>query len=237
MDKCSLSCRALIPWLGLLLLGCAAQPKDVDSLARPERQRVLHGELVHDMLVQGRNHAALAHLEELERQQGKLDADQRLLRAEAYYRIGETAAARADYEALLDGPQAGQAWHGLGRIALNTDLRQALQAFNSAVAARPTDAAVRNDLGYALLLAGRADDACRHLYTAHELDPQQSRIVANLLLCEGLRANREAEERLLQLHQFTRAEREHHRKQLVELSRTIERRRAELNAPAKEITG
>ena len=157
--------RAAWLWPLALLLGCAQLPSTVEELARPEERRVLHGELVHDMLAQGRAHAALAHLEELERQQGELDADQRLLRAEAYYRIGETAAAAADYRSLTDGPKAGQAWHGLGRIATPTDLRAALQAFNQAVAARPTDAAVRNDLGYALLLAGRAADGCRHLYT------------------------------------------------------------------------
>ena len=198
---------------------------------------MLHGELVHDMLAQGRAHAALAHLEELERQQGELDADQRLLRAEAYYRIGETAAAAADYRSLTDGPKAGQAWHGLGRIATPTDLRAALQAFNQAVAARPTDAAVRNDLGYALLLAGRAADGCRHLYTAHELAPNQARVVANLLLCEGLRGRLQARERLLQVHGFSASEREQHAQQLVEMIATIQARRAEVATPPPEAEG
>lgn len=212
------------------LAGCAAIPSNVEELARPEQRRALHGELVRDMLAEGHNHAALAHLQELERQQGSLNDDQRLLRAEAYYRIGETSAALADYHILTEGKKAGQAWHGIGRIETPTDLRTALQAFNEALKRRPTDAAIRNDLGYALLIAGRATDACRHLYTAYELAPQQSRIVANLVLCEALRGDQQAEERLLQVHDFSPAERRQHRQNVSKLKSESVRRHKELGA-------
>ncbi|MEN8720535.1 MAG: tetratricopeptide repeat protein [Oceanococcaceae bacterium] len=219
---------------GSLLAGCVASPASVEELARPEQQRVLHGELVREMLAQDRNHAALAHLQELERQRGRLDDDQRLLRAEAFYRLREYGSAEKDYQVLTRSSLAGQAWHGLGRLHTPSDLRAALQAFNEAVAARPTDPAVRNDLGYALLLAGRVEDACRQLYTAHELAPQQQRVVGNLLLCEALRNDLAARERLFQVHGFTSAERERHQRDVVQLQWEIQRRRHELLPPPSE---
>lgn len=216
------------------LSACASLPSNVEDLARPEQRRALHGELVRDMLAEGHNHAALAHLQELQRQQGALNDDQRLLRAEAYYRIGEVNAALADYRELTQTKKSGQAWHGIGRIYTPTQLRQALQAFNEAVKQRPTDAAIRNDLGYALLVAGRATDACRHLYTAYELAPQQGRIVANLVLCEAVRGNHEAEERLLQVHDFSAVERERHRANVVKLRNESIRRQHELASASSE---
>ncbi len=213
---------------GLLLAACAGLPSNVEDMARPEKQRVLHGELVRDMLGKGHNYAALAHLQELERQQGDLNEDQLLLRAEAYYRLGETGSARQDYLQLTRTKKAGQAWHGLGRLDAPQDLRAAIQSFNRATELRPTDAAIRNDLGYTLLLAGRVEDACRHLYTAHELAPTQDRIVGNLLLCEALRGDTGAEERLLQVHGFTPAERVRHAQHVDEVLTEIQRRRHEL---------
>lgn len=216
--------------LVLPLAACTMAPRNVEDLARPDQKRVLHGELVHDMLAQGRSHAALAHLEELRRQQGQLTADQRLLRAEAHYRIGELGEARADYSQLLQTKLAGQAWHGLGRIHTPTDLRAALQAYNNALERRPTDAAIRNDLGYALLLGGRVVDACRHLRTAHELDPQQARIVANLLLCEAAAGRIDEVERIMQVQSFTPAERQQHQRQYEQLRATMVERKAELHS-------
>ncbi len=217
-----------------LVVGCAGLPSNVEDMARPEKQRVLHGELVRDMLAEGHNYAALAHLQELQRQQGYLNDDQRLLRAEAYYRLGEIESARADYLELTRTGKAGQAWHGLGRLDAPTDLRAAIQEFNRATKLRPTDAAIRNDLGYTLLLAGRVEDACRHLYTGHELAPTQHRIVGNLLLCEALRGDKEAVERLLQVHGFTSAERARHEQHLNEVLVEIKRRGDELLASGPE---
>lgn len=230
MHGCNWHCLLVLVLLG----GCQSLPSNVEDMARPEKQRVLHGELIRDMLTQDRNHAALAHLEELERQQGKLTNDQRMLRAEALYRLNEVASARVEYEFLTKTRLAGQAWHGIGRLETPHDLRAALVAFNKAVSLRPTDAAVRNDLGYALLLAGRAEDACRHLYTAHELAPQQQRVVGNLLLCEALRGNSREQERLLQVHGFNPAERERHHQNVVQMRKEIERRGLELLAQPSE---
>ncbi len=227
--------RAILPLLvSTIFYGCAGLPSNVEDMARPEKQRVLHGELVRDMLGEGHNYAALAHLQELERQQGYLNDDQRLLRAEAFYRLGEIGSARQDYLELTKTKKAGQAWHGLGRLDAPLDLRAAIQEFNRATKLRPTDAAIRNDLGYTLILAGRVEDACRHLYTAHELAPTQDRIVGNLLLCEALRGDHEAEERLLQVHGFTPAERARHQQHVDEVLKEIKRRSEELSTVGPE---
>ena len=75
------------------------------------------------------------------------------------------------------------------------------------------------------------------LYTAHELAPNQARVVANLLLCEGLRGRLQARERLLQVHGFSASEREQHAQQLVEMIATIQARRAEVATPPPEAEG
>lgn len=174
--------------LGLLLLGllsaCALVPDSAEEAAlreRPARPGV-HVDLVRGMLEQGQNHAALAHIEELERS-GEHDARELLLlRATAQYQLGQRDAAEHAYRRLLRSPFAGQAHHGLALLAAREDLALAVRHFNAAAALRPTDAQIRNDLGYTLLLAGRLTEARHHLRTATELAPARQNAKANLVL-------------------------------------------------------
>ena len=168
----------------VLLAGCAAVPNSAEEAAlreRPEQPR-MHAELIGTMLAKGRNYAALAHIEELERE-GKTDKDQlRLLRASAQYQLGELKASEDNYRALTSTAYAGQAWHGLGLIAAQRNLREAVGYLNNAVSARPTDPQIRNDLGYTLMLAGRLAEARHHLATATELTPADEQAQNNLVL-------------------------------------------------------
>lgn len=167
-----------------LLSGCAIVPDSAEQAALRERpeQPGVHVDLVQAMLNQGKNHAALAHVEELETR-GDSDPDQlRWLRARAQYKLGEVDAAKRNYLILIDTPYAARAWHGLGLIAARYDLAEAVQDFNRAVAARPTDAQLRNDLGYTLMQAGRLTEARHHLATATELDPDAVQAQNNLVL-------------------------------------------------------
>ena len=164
--------------------GCAVVPGSAEEAAlrgQPERPKV-HTDLVRAMLAQNQNHAALAHIEALEKESGS-DKQQLLwLRAQAQYKLGDLEESEQNYRRLLNGPYAGQAWHGLGLIAARSDLRTAVKCLNRAVQRRPTDGQIRNDLGYTLLLAGRLTEARHHLATATELAANDVQAQNNLVL-------------------------------------------------------
>lgn len=166
------------------LSACVAIPDSADEAAMRERREKpeVHADLVEAMLAQGQNHAALAHIEELERKRSGDPQQLRYLRAKTQYKLGDLAAAERNYRRLIDGDYAGEAWHGLGLIAARTDLRSAVLNFNRAVSVRPTDAGIRNDLGYTLMQAGRLTEARHHLATATELDPNGVQAQNNLVL-------------------------------------------------------
>ncbi len=176
--------RLGILFLLLALTACASVPDTAEEAAlreRPQQPR-MHAELVRGMLSQGKYHAALAHIEELERAGDANPRELRWLRAMSLYKLGQIEESRRAYQGLLKTDYAGQAHHGLGLIVARQDLRQAVRHFNQAVKLRPTDAEIRNDLGYTLLLAGRLTEARHHLATATELAPGESKAHSNLVL-------------------------------------------------------
>src|SRR5262249_34564552 len=89
--------------------------------------------------------------------------------------------------ALRDTPLRADAERGLGLLAAaRGDVGGAVAALARARDARPTDARIRNDLGYALLLAGQSADAEAELLTAVELG-EAKRASRNLVLLLFLR--------------------------------------------------
>jgi Flp pilus assembly protein TadD len=189
----------------LILLGSAcAMPARLDGPPRPSREKlaapeaavpaspevqaaraeteVIHTDLIRSMLAQGQYYAALAHVEAQKGAQ-PVSPGLRLLEAEARRKLGQNAEAVALYTSLLRGPEAAPAHHGLGLVyAGNQQLGPAVQHLQQAVRLRPTDVEFRNDLGYALMIAGRYPEALTQLATAVELDPDGSRSRNNLIL-------------------------------------------------------
>lgn len=137
--------------------------------------------LIRGMLAQGQYYAALAHIEERQRA-GVRTPELRLLEAEARRELGQRAPAETIYRELLAGPFAADAYHGLGLLFGETNLTEAVRHLREAVRRRPTDARLRNDLGYALLLSGRDRDALPQFATAVELAPDVEKHRNNLLL-------------------------------------------------------
>lgn len=175
--------------LALLVAGCAL-PKRIDAPpsgaagAAGGSERVdsaVHAELVRSMLDQERYYAALAHVQQLQRESGNRE-EWRYLEAEARRSLDQTAAAEALYRGLLRGRLAGPAYHGLGLLYAGRDLAVATGYLREAARRAPTDADVRNDLGYALLRAGRYGEALAELATAVELAPESGQARSNLLL-------------------------------------------------------
>lgn len=184
-----------LPWLKLLsggvlavlLAGCAggfgrtnaASPNTPEELESTDKS--MHVDLIRKMLDQEQYYAALAHIQQQQRSSGNSD-ELRYLEAEARRQLGEDAAAEKLYRELLKGRLAGDAYHGLGLLYAPRNLATSIQYLREAAARAPTDARVRNDLGYALLRAGRYAEAMPELSTAVELDPANDKARNNLVL-------------------------------------------------------
>jgi Flp pilus assembly protein TadD len=183
----------------LLLSGCSApnvRPEDAPmaaDLAFPGRgearcgeehaphEVVLHLQLIEDMQRQGLYHAALAHLDALGEAGAELPRA-RFLRAESLRRAGDPAQAHALFQGLTTSCLAGLGYHGLARLDVDAGrTAEALRQFAAAEHERPTDPRIRNDHGYALLLAGHTREARHQFQTAWELGGGE-RATANLLL-------------------------------------------------------
>ena len=161
----------------LALAGCASerrapsqlQNSPLDEARGADENARLYTDLIRNLIDQERFYAALAHLESRERAFGRTD-ELRLLRADIRRKMGDGEAARPLYEDLLDSRFSAQANHGIGLIVAPNDLAGGTRYLERAVSQSPTDARMRNDLGYALLRQGRIRDARLQLTTAYQLD-------------------------------------------------------------------
>ena len=173
----------------LLALSACSLPQTLDDSGTPvvagagtqDAGEALHNELVVGMLRQKQYYAALAHVQEQENQSGATP-ELRYLEAEARRQLNQDKAAEQLYKGLLRGPFAADSYHGLGLMYAKTDLNSAVQQLREAVKRRPTDAQMRNDLGYALTMAGHYSEALPELATAVELDPEDSQGLNNLIV-------------------------------------------------------
>jgi Flp pilus assembly protein TadD len=128
-------------------------------------------------------HAALAQLDALRLQAPKAQ----LLRADAFRRVNRHEDARRLYQTLLGTCLSGQAHHGLGLLLAS--LREDTASLGHLQAARelmPTDAQVRNDLGFAMLLRRDFGAAKFEFMTAIELAPDLPRPRHNLYMLAAL---------------------------------------------------
>lgn len=194
--------------LMILMAGCTSSPPRPD-LAEPaqllqeargeDENRRLYTDLIRELMGKDRLYAAMAHLEAQQKQFGDT-AELRLLRADLLRKLEEPVAAEQIYRQLLDeGRFRGEARHGLGLVYAPQDLTLAVRHLQSAVTLLPTDARIRNDLGYALLRQGQVHEAVRELATAYQLSPgerlpRNNYIVALLIDGEERRAARIAAE-------------------------------------------
>ena len=184
--------------LALSLAGCA-MPQRVDAPVGAPRDRdalnvdrEVYADLIRSMLDQDQYYAALAHVQQ-RRAAGGGDLDTlNYLEAEARRGLGQIATADRLYQGLVRSRLAGQAYHGLGLLHGRTDPPRAIGFLREAARLRPTDANVRNDLGYALVIARHYGDALHELATAVELAPDSDKARNNLLLLMMVQGNETA---------------------------------------------
>ena len=149
--------------------------------ANAESNGEVHTDLIRAMLAKKQYYAALAHIQDQQRSGGPT-RELKLLEAETRRRLGQGPAAEQLYRSLLGTEYDGDAEHGLGLIAASRDLNSAVQHLRVAVQRRPTDALFRNDLGYALMVSGRYQEALPELATAVELDQSNELGRNNLIM-------------------------------------------------------
>lgn len=174
---------------------------DCDTSLSPADNTRLTG--IEQQVQEGKYYAALAQLDELRLTGPKAT----LIRAHALRRTSKADGAEPLYASLLKSCYAGQAHHGLGLMQMRQGEQETgLAHLRAARDALPTSADVRNDLGYALLLQGRLDDAQFEFLTALDLAPNHPRAGRNavtLLFKKGDEARARALGQELGLDQST----------------------------------
>ncbi len=187
----------------LLLAACTSQgrhpdppPDPLDSAAPHLKTEEIHADLIQQMLDKGQYYAALAHIED----QKRVGSNDQLilLEADARRHLDQQAQAETLYRSLLNSQYAAQAYHGLGMLYVDTDLDGAIRNLRHAVERAPTNVDFRNDLGYALMMAGRYTEAMPELSTAAELAPTQTRARRNLIILALLGGNEAGAQRMAQ---------------------------------------
>jgi len=135
--------------------------------------------IIRQMLDDGRPHAAIAHLDAASIKAPQSD----LLRADGLRQTGREKEAALLYQKLLGTCVAGSAYQGLGLLATHKgNVREAILQLHNASEALPIDPNIRNDYGYALLLAEEHEGALHEFLTAVELAPGHRQAAHNLLL-------------------------------------------------------
>jgi len=188
-----------------LLLGCQLPTQQPAPAVPPEQERAAcDGDLgparntqlatIEQQIADGRAYAALAQLDALQANTRKA----MWLRADALRRIDRLSEASGLYRQLLDGCMAGRAHHGLGLIAAQTGRwAEAISDLQQARKLQPLDIRVRNDLGYAMLLNRRWDDAQFEFLTALDLAPGDGLASRNLVLMAYMQGKPEVARALL----------------------------------------
>lgn len=183
-----LACACLLG----MLAGCTLPTRPDGASAAPQTEGACGTSLsptdntrlagIEQLLREGKPYAALAQLDALATQGTRLPQLD-LARADALRRIDRLPQAEALYRGQLTGCMKGRALHGLGLLqAQRGEHADSLASLEQARNLLPTDARVRNDLGYALLLAQRLDDARFEFLTVLELVPADARAARNLVL-------------------------------------------------------
>lgn len=166
------SAGLIVLTLVLGLSGCAVSEKRRQAEAVVDESTTspeIHADLIRRMIDQEQYYAALAHVQAQIAQSGSTP-ELRLLEAESRRRLGQTEQAQALYRELLKTQFVADAYHGLGLISASGNLSTAIWQLQQAVQRRPADARMRNDLGYALMMARRYSEALPEISTAVELE-------------------------------------------------------------------
>lgn len=157
------------------------------ALAEPQAvpTKGLYLQLIHQARADGRPRAALAYLDDFDRQYPG-DADARALRVNSLIDLGQIDAAEA-----IPLPADADALRG-HLLAARGRWAEAVPCYRAASRGSPADPLLRNALGYALLRSGQAKEAIEAFRGAIDLAPQAAVIRNNMLLALMLSGRRDS---------------------------------------------
>lgn len=144
--------------------------------------RSLYISLIRQARSDGRPRAAIAYLDDFDRQHPE-DREAQLLRIDCLLDLDQVAVARSALKRIPSSDRSGSAEAMRGHVLVaEKNWKQATAQYALAVIASPTDAFIANALGYAQLRAGQAIQAIETLRRARDLAPEDVIIRNNLIL-------------------------------------------------------
>lgn len=189
--------------------------------------------LIRESQAQERYFASLAYIDSYRQRFGDSD-ELAALQAEALRRTGQKEESEAVYRKLLGGSQAALGWHGLGLLAgARGEFAQAAEYLDRAVKLAPTDAPMLGDLGYARLRAGDMAGARVPLGKAAELDPTNTKVLANMALLLVVEGNAVQAQQLMDRAQLGLET----RSQIYQLANQMRLEASMERTPAQAVTG
>ena len=176
-------CRPTLSLCAALLLGLASPALAAGPETQPAAPvtRGLYLQLIAQARADGRSRAALAYLDDFDRQYPG-DVDARVLRINSLLDLGEIDKAEAAATALPAGNEGALAIVRGHLLVARGRWHDALPYYRTALRVSPTDALLRNALGYAELRAGETAAAVETLRGAADLAPGEAVIRNNLAL-------------------------------------------------------
>ncbi|WP_395397136.1 tetratricopeptide repeat protein [Novosphingobium sp. BL-8A] len=163
----------------------AARASAAEALGEPTGQgstRTLYLSLIRQARADGRTRAALAYLDDFDRQYPR-DREALVLRVNCLLDLGQTGEAQNVLKRIPPNDQSGEVLEIRGHVAAALgDWMQAARDYGAALEASPTSPLIGNALGYARLRCGQTGEAVEALRAAHDLAPSEAVIRNNLAL-------------------------------------------------------
>lgn len=143
--------------------------------------RALYLSLIHQARADGKARAALAYLDDFDRQHPN-DREARILRVNCLLDLNQIAQAQTAVERIPASDRSGSAMAVRGHVLVAQNRwDEAVAAYTSAQNVSPADPYIGNALGYAQLRSGQPAYAVETLRRALDLAPQGDAVVRNNL--------------------------------------------------------
>lgn len=203
-----------------------------EALAEPTGQgstRTLYLSLIREARIDGRARAALAYLDDFDRQYPR-DRDALVLRINCLLDIGQTGEAESLLKRVAPTLRDAGLLEVRGHVAAaRGDWPQAARDYAAALEASPASPMIGNALGYAQLRSGDGAQAVESLKSAHDLAPREAVIRNNLALALTLSGRQAEAEALLATVRDAGAR--------AQVRRDVASEAARLSAPPPKVSG
>lgn len=180
--------------LSIIALSPSASAAPMDEMQPGGGTKSLYMLLIQQARSDGRPRAALAYLDDFERQYpGELDAQ--ILRVNCLLDLGQADLAAAQLARLPANDRTGKSSTVRGHVYVaQQNWAAAIEQYEAALRASPADPLTLNALGFAQLQAGATEAALGSLASAADLSPRNEVIRNNLLLALTMAGRIEAAE-------------------------------------------